>query len=328
VPVDHTSRLTLEQVTTQLVHWFDSAGDFPVEHECAPTTTVVDFPARTSLGYDVALGYSWPAAAAVVAVACDHSALGAPLLERLAELVEPGSSGPKSSPGKSSGKGPKGSPAPWAAAPAELLDEALRGAIELHDTARAVLGLTPEDYAGTDVAARGRIALDRLDSDVRMLQERRPEHWLASSPCPGGPACTIGREHLHPGAIETRARSWRKRALQLTGHETPRAKVRQVLNLDHPDHTDRPVLGPVHPARGPHLCLDDSCLTLRHARANRYQVARCPFCDSVSLEQDPDSGHVECVRPSCRDDEGQRRMWTIDELATMGLVIAFAEASR
>lgn len=312
---DPAARLELDEVIAELVDRYEHPDDWPAEHRCVK-----------SFGYDPMLGYDQRASVdgsiEVHKTSCDHGS-GLSLIGRLGDLIEPGQRAVQENPGKAP-SGPKGSPAPWSARPAELIDEILRGAIDMHDTTRRVLGLKPDPkYTDTHLDQRGSNALRALPADILMLEGRgKEDHWLAVSACPGRPKCTVGSQHRHPGGIERAVRAWHRRALLVTGHEQKRAKVGQVLNPLHPDNTERYYRGPIH-QRPPFKSCDvhESCEQMRQDRMHRYQQARCPWCQSVSLEQDPVTGHVECVRPGCRDHEGHRHMWTVDELAHLGLVI-------
>lgn len=330
--VDRDRRLDLVDVIAELLVAFEHPDDWPADHRCTKTSATVaavdwqGWPVADDQGYDPALGYAVPVL--LRHTACSHGG-GRSLMSRLEELVPPGQRAAQQNPGKAP-RGPKGSPAPWAAQPAELLDEIRRGAIDLHDSARRVLGLKRDDgYVGLDLAQRAARALTALPSDLLMIEGRgMTAHWLVAAECPGRPRCTVRGDHRHPGSIEGAVRSWHGRALLVTGHEQKRAKVGQVLNPLHPENTERYYRGPVHP-RPPHGACDvhESCELMRQDRLNRYQQARCPWCDSVSLEQDPETGHVECVRPSCRDEQGHRHMWTVDELAHLGLLIVTEQES-
>ena len=270
------------------------------------------------------------------------------LLDRLAELSIPAQEllpDPQDSgPAPKRGKAPAGSPAPWSAPAAELLDEILRGAVELQKRARGALGLEPFTVAvwspttgyepagyrhrpisTVAIAPAGRAALDGLPGVVVLLAER--DHPL------GVRISKSGRRSQ--GSIEDRVRSWHQRALTLTGHRLPLERLPDIPNPDHPWAVDVPRL--VGPACDRVLCGHASCAAVRGARhggrmgpvcrscghesCRRFRSARqkwirwlCPACGADSLRRDPVNDEVTCLRSSCADAEDQRSSWPMSAL--------------
>lgn len=300
--------VTLAGVVDELLNGTPTDVDWPVDHRCTKT------------------GPS----------ACDHGRRTS-LLDQLTDLVEPGRPG-KTENGTTSGKKPA-APAPWSTAPAELLDGIHRGAVELANHARRVLGFGPLQVAWMQTlyvtgptcptacehqscrlvrrGAPGRVryvpaahdergartAMRDLLRLVDALEERDPEHHLVCR--------RDEQDRRRPGAIEVTLRSWHRQATILTGHSTAWPRLRQIPN----PHRDR-VIGPAHPQ-----CTHLSCAAIRLGRPPAWMQARCPHCHSASLAQDPTSGSVVCLRPSCRDATGRRHEWSVEELKRLGLIL-------
>lgn len=271
---------------------------------------------------------------------CDHGPLSSrsAILDRLARLVrEPGvNAAPAddgSRGGRSRSKAPAGSPAPWSAAPAELLDEILRGAVVLQSQCRSALHLSEvveederEIRLGRQVITTtvapdmlGRRALARLPGLVDML--RRDGHPLGTTILADG--------RVRPGKVEQRVRRWHSRALVLLGHEVQWRRLAPAVNPDvqyRPEPPGRGAvteLGPVcaAPSCGHELCrLVRMTLSVGHRRIgpvctscshpscdrvrrwrSRYLPARCPDCFADSLRSNPGTGEVRCLRPHCED---------------------------
>lgn len=236
--------------------------------------------------------------------ACSHTDFaGEPLLKRLRELIVPGTAPAKEDPGKRSG-GKRHSPAPWDRKAGELVDEILRGAVDFADRVRLVLGFTPQPQSG-EAALRELVVL------LPLLRERHPRHHLAAYQ-------PVGEVPSWEQPPEPAVRSWHQQALLITGHQRPWPRVTQVPNPSHPDNCAIGdfLLGPTCLA-----CAHPTCLELRSARYNRWVQARCPHCLSASLRQNPVTQSIECQRPRCRDEHGQRHVWSIAELRALGVAI-------
>lgn len=275
---------------------------------------------------------------------CEHTEIKsrASLLTRLARLApEPGVTAPADEGSRSRGSSkrpPAGSPAPWAAAPAELFDEVLRGAITLQGRCRVALQLpeVPDDdvreirlgrqviTAAVPVGTLGRRALSRLPGLVQEL--RRAGHPLGVTELPDG--------RLRPGRVEVEVRRWHTRAVELLGYEVPWERLPPIENPDvvaDPGVLGGPVCSsPVcghsscaalrvaaawgHPRIGPvcRSCAHTSCARVRRRR-QRLLPWICPVCGADSLRVHPVTGTVRCMRPSCtlRDEPDE---WQLDEL--------------
>lgn len=267
------------------------------------------------------------------------------LLARLRELVnQPGITAPAAddggagSRGSSSKKAPAGSPAPWAAAPAELVDEILRGATELQGRCRVALGLREVPEADTRVVQLGsqliRVSLPAHELGYRALsclpglalELRRAGHPLGVLELPDG--------RLRPGRVEVDVRRWHTRAVELLGYEVPWERLPPIEN---PDVVAVPGVlgGPVcwSPACGHESCarlrvtaawghcrVGPVCRSCSHTSCARVRRRRqrllpwiCPWCDADSLRVHPVTGIVRCMRPSCTLQE-QSTEWQLEEL--------------
>lgn len=318
-----TTRPTLPQITDQLVREYHNPDDAPPGHWCTTTATKT-----TALAGDV----------------CTHRDLAwMPLLARLELIVLRGVGAPAPDT-RTGGRGgvtlstragdgsrlPRqlrrdewtpgaASPAPWSPPAAELLDEIRRGSLELANHARRVLGFKAltVPWVVTDVlipfkpssrtvyvpAIADRLgchaALRELPRMLDALRRRHPDHHLAVKIVE-----RQGKQALRrPGQIESQLRRWHRDALLLTGHELPWPRVAQMPNPS----TER-------------IELEDGTTV----RPPRWVQARCPHCGCASLRQNPETGAVVCLKPSCRDEEGQRHEWDYDELQRLGLVLASA----
>ncbi|NHN55789.1 hypothetical protein G9U51_08365 [Calidifontibacter sp. DB0510] len=310
-------RKTLENLLLDLTRSFHP-NDVPADHVCRPTR------------YQV----------------CSHGRGGAPLLDRLALLVPASqSTAPENpdAPGRGSGaRKSVGSPAPWSAPAAELLDEVMRGAAELERQARCALGL-PE-FQEEEIATvrlgrrvveaptpvydsgggRGRRALARLPGLAMQLRE--VGHPLG--------VIELADGRLRPGRIEQAVSRWHTRAMELTGFEVPWQRMPPGLNPDRAQDAERWIrtqAGPVcaspacshdvcglarvveaqgRPRLGPVCasCAHRSCGRIRRRR-QRYLAWSCPTCFADSLRVNPLTGTVRCLRESCSDQD-----WTMEEL--------------
>ena len=279
---------------------------------------------------------------------CEHTEIDsrASLLTRLWKLVpesgvvppavDEGSAGSR---GSSSKRAPAGSPAPWAAAPAELRDEVLRGAYALQSRCRVALGLpaVPEEdvrrirlgkqvidasYPAVELGFR---ALSRLPGLV--LELRRKDHPLGVRELPDG--------RLRAGLVEVEVLRWHARALELLGYEVPWERLPPIENPDvvadehwflagpacastgcgHASCTGVRVSASAGRARlGPvcSSCSHGSCQRVRRRR-QRLLPWVCPVCGADSLRVHPVTGTVRCVRPTCslRDEPTD---WQLEEL--------------
>lgn len=272
------------------------------------------------------------------------------LLRRLGALVPPGRSGHASGGRSSSTK----SSAPWSST-AELLDEIRNGALSLSEAARQVLDMGPLTIAyrvrhevatvaeagpvcsaapdcghGSCVVVVDRWSIAQVPArrdprlgtaaalrDIARLEplvrDRHPDHELVH-----------GEERGAPGLLEGSVRRWHRAALVVTGHGTgwPRVAEMPVPNAHR-------IIGPTCARRiqddgGMGLCEHRSCRAIRAGvdRPVRWEPARCPYCDSPSLRQDPTTGSVICLRPDCRTPDGARYSWSVAELQRLGLVMA------
>lgn len=181
-----------------------------------------------------------------------------------------------------------GSPAPWFAPAAELLDEIERGARRWDMEARHTLGLewTPVDE---------RTALEQLPGLVALLD--RAGHPLGVKKGPD--------DAVSDGLIEQDVRRWHSRARVLVGDELPVERLPTVANPDHPANGGRRRLGPTC-----RRCTHRSCERINAGR-RRSLSWPCPACRCDSLRRDPLSDEVTCIRPSCVDADGHRPSWHI-----------------
>lgn len=257
---------------------------------------------------------------------CSHSRTrGRALMDELAEVVVP----PQEAMKRPSARRHRvsGSPAPWSARAAELLDEIERGAVDLVGHARVVLGLP----VATVRAGHRRVALDRVQLDVAArhalgelpellgLLLARPEtrtHHLAA---------TLGDDgNMRPGRIEGELWAWRSRARKLLGYEARPARLTQVPNPDNPHVNPEWWRGRVASVSCGAQCTHESCWAAESDRARtvaRWVQARCPWCGRASLIQDPETGDVLCNRGSCFTPAGDRSRWTVAELDRLGLLV-------
>lgn len=286
---------------------------------------------------------------------CSHDDLAqTSLVDRLRGLVVPGSTWTDSSGIRTGGL--PGSPGPWDPQAGELLDEIERGAVELSRDLRRVLHLRPLKVTVTlttpnphyadpmegpvhescrhpscrlirrdrspmigcprevrvdDLVAGEALRPALLDAvgKLGVLAAIRPDHWLVRGDlvAPGKP------EHGHQaGVVEARLRTWHRRALVVTGFESPPVVLRQIANPEHGKHLPGPVCA---------HCSHESCGTLRLSVMPLWITARCPYCHAKGIHQNPDTGELFCARPSCRDEEGRRHVWSLAALRHLGLVI-------
>ena len=320
-PVDH--RLSLAEVIDELLHRYGNDGDWPADHRCTKGGVSVQATgwdgrllfSSSPLGYAPGLGYGPPVM--VHAHACDHRGVDAPLVDRLAALVEKGTGlarpdGAKQHPARA------GSPAPWAAAPAELLMEIWHRSVafsaELRDeldfralcvpvVVGAVHGqlITPKMIyipAATAGEAGGRAALLELprlvDAAQGMVEAARVAGW-----------------------IEQQVRAWHRRALLLTGHVVAWTRLDQIPNPDHLASYDRCGLDGGGYLVGPFClaCKHRSCAQLRRGHTQRWVEPACPHCHRSMLRRNPVTQAVHCLSPSCLDEKGKRHVWSIEQWA-------------
>lgn len=260
----------------------------------------------------------------------------APLLERLRSLVPAGTSVPKENPGKSPRGVRPGSPAPWAAQPAELLDEIQRGALDLSQHARRVIGMGPltVPYVVTPAPAVSGPAHPQCEHVSCSAIRPRTVRVLADlDPARGGRAALLdvvrllpalaaadSTHHLvagdrvgQPGEVEQQLRKWHHRALLLTGHAVAWPRLGEIPN---PQRDAARSIGPAHLR-----CAHESCVVIRIGRPRKWIQARCPYCASPSLRQNPETEAIVCTRPSCRDGQGRPNEWSKYELRRLGLIL-------
>lgn len=233
----------------------------------------------------------------------------ASLMSRLHLLVEPGPGSVEPEPGKKSRRGSVGSPAPWNAAAAELLDEIQHGAINLLARTAAAAGAPAPDAAarGRDgsfprLGLHARRALQSLPAQLELLEQRSPGHpLLRGRALPGDRGYEWGR-------AESELRRWHRRARLMVGFDEPPVTLRSIPNPVYGLHLP----GPVCDAWWE--CGHGSCRRLGYSRLGRYVSVSCPVCGARPLVQDPDTGVLACPRPRCRDASGARTAWSTSAL--------------
>ena len=149
----------------------------------------------------------------------------APILTDLAEMVMPSQSMLRD--GASSMGKRSGSPAPWFAPAAELLDEIERGAVQWDREARHTLGLECDAWRDPHDALEG------LPGMVTILSDRG--HPLGIRLGAAGEASD--------GLIEADVRDWYRRARIVLGDLAPAERLPTVANPDHPSNGGRARLG-------------------------------------------------------------------------------------
>lgn len=340
---------TLTQVVDQLVREYHNEDDAPPGHWCTTTHTKT-----TALAGDVCShrDLAWLSLLArlellvlrgVGAPAADGrtgGGRGVTLSTRKREQVRlPRQLRQDWTPGAAS-------PAPWSPPAAELLDEIRRGSVDLANHARRVLGFGPlqvpwlvtpkrgvwvarPDGGITYKAPKSRTVYvpaiaDRLGSHAALrelprlidaLRRRDADHHLVVTVVETGAGKPARRR---PGVIEAQLRHWHREALLLTGHEVPWARLTQI-----PNPITDPIAGPACAGR----CGHESCSPVRAGRPRKWVQARCPHCGAASLRQNPATGAVVCLKPSCRDGEGRRHEWDVKELERLGLVLTTESAA-
>lgn len=316
--------LEFADVVDDLVLSYRDRDDVPSKHRCV-----------RSLGYDLELGYE-------PQNVCTHAQFATrPLLERLRELIEPGSSMLGSPDGDRKPSRRTGSPAPWAAAPAELVDEILLGALEMNTRIRAKVGMDklrvkrklwrrriapswhpplvpvyePHQFLveqwAKDVPRHeaGETALRDLPKVLARLQHHFPDDPDAAGALVKPSEPSRGR---HWGYVEATVRDWHRRARLMTGHSVDDRTV--VHRLPNP-HAGKRWPGPIHDV--PNDCGHDSCWRIHLTHQGAHIALRCPYCRTLGLVEDDVTGALFCDRPSCRDDDGSRHSWSVDAVFQM-----------
>lgn len=311
--------LSFQDVVDELLVSFRSKDDWPAKHRCTKP-----------LGYDAS--YDPPGV-------CTHQQWSTQaLLARIEGLVEPGSSMVAAADRDRRPSKRAGSPAPWAAGPAELLDEILLGALgmdrmmrrtldvaelpvkrkvltrKLHPDWRPPLALmwVPDTVTVTQPASKvpkheaGHAALADLPRLLPRFQDEHPDDPAANGPYIRASEPQRGRRW---GSIEATVRGWHKRARVMTGHVVDDRTV--VHRLPNP-HSGTHLLGPV--CEQVWSCGHDSCQLIWLSWAKPTIPLRCPHCWTLGLVQDEETGAMFCDRPSCRDDDGARYEWSLDAL--------------
>lgn len=306
--------LSVVELVRDLVEWFDPR--LPADHRC----TVA------SLGYDLSLGYGDPRSV------CTHRLADLPsMLDRLDDLVVPGTT--PSDEGRHRHRPPRQeSPAPWDRRVGELLDEVYRGAYDLVESVRRVLGFSAFSLqpAGVQHGPGRRSLLDqvgraalrelgRSGGPLQLLGERRPDHWLVRGQL-------LSRRHpergYRPGAVLAALRSWHSRALAILGFDVPRPRDWWWMpNPLSPAERAEYAVGPVCPgadgsARLPMQrvsCGHGSCLRVAFARMTEVAPLWCPDCWSRGVLVDQVSGEVSCR--VCVDDDGDPTAWMSQQWA-------------
>lgn len=281
-------------------------------------------------------------------LACTHEAWAhGSLLERVGAIVMPGTGAARDPESKKS-KGQRGSPAPWSAGPAHLLDEVHRGAVGFDRQLRAALDLGPL-HVQRGVGSRRRIGPTcrepvtlRAGAEVatcvhRSCQPiRKAITTLAADTPPdiAGPAALRGlplliellheREPTNPlvaGALinpahPERGRRWGPVEQAVRGwHAAAKALT---------GHEDKPIVirqrvnpfahefwpGPT--CEDAWLCGHLSCRLIFLAPRPRWEQAACPHCSSHGFTWDPLWGVLRCDHPQCRDEDGRRPEWSME----------------
>lgn len=273
-----------------------------VDHVCVVPAPPLGYP--LGLGYDVTtFGQRH---------GCSHAGHDtASLLARLDDLVLPGTT-----PTESGGCSPSGSPAPWNASAAELLDEILRGAIDLAADVRHVLDMGPLDGAAGPIDDAGRTALRDLPGKMHLLEVTHKTHALMQGKLINEKKPDRGH---HPGRVESTLRRWHTAALRVCGFDPPTpAWLQQMDNpmtLDEREDFRR--LGWC----GDRLryqqirCGHQLCLLGAYAAMGDRAPLWCPQCWQRGLQVDPSTGQVTCPRPECVDEDGDRHVWQSAEFA-------------
>ena len=310
--------MTLEQVVSELVDRFHDPRDWPADHRCSK-----DGPSQCS-------HQQW----------ADRA-----LLARAAHLVKPGSGSSAhdaDSPRAKGGKPQGGSPAPWAAGPALLVDEAHRGAIDFDHRLRQALDLGPlyvqlgarirrgaprcEDFERTrscphpscrpQVVSTITAPVDRSPLDlagvaalrglpllVELLKERDATHDLVAGPLIDPAHPDHGRSW---GRVERTVRRWHRDARALTGHVEPPVILRQRAN----PFAGQPWAGPT--CDDAWSCGHLSCRLLFLAPRPPWETAVCPHCGTPGFRWNEETGVMHCDHPRCRDADGRRPSWSMD----------------
>lgn len=224
------------------------------------------------------------------------------------------------------------SPAPWAPAAAELLDEILRGALRAQREARMVLELDPLTVARVQVRhIRPRlqptpigpvhpphqhcghqscgsagletihVPADQVALAVAGRQALRGlpgmVRLLADMDHPLGVRIAGEREIRSQGKLEDRVRGWHQRALTMLGHQTELERIPQLPNPDHPwsqvsYYVDH---GPV--CESTWMCGHESCASIRWP-VRMPGPRHGPVCAS-------------CAHGSCRRIRAAGRRWLV-----------------
>lgn len=277
---------------------------------------------------------------------CTHTRWGnRALLDRLAELAVPGQQLlPSGEDAGISGKGARrGSPAPWSAPAAELLDEILRGALELNESGRRLLGWDELTVPRPAYEHRGPVRWGPSPAGGIGPRQQLPGDVVRRQPAAAVPAAKVdvsvaGRVALRglpgiltalqreapdrrltagppdkhgvarPGFIEQAVQTWHRRATQVTGDVTPWHRLPSVLNPDH--WSQQPgqvtVVRWLHGPRcaDPERCGHESCTSLSYFRARRTQRWR-----PRSRFEGPACERLRCEHESCFRLRSRRDRW-------------------
>lgn len=231
------------------------------------------------------------------------------LLQRLDELVVPGR---RAAGGEDSLRHRQvvGSPAPWAAGPAELVaaieHEAVRWARQVRDEigygpllVRWTRSVPPAVGIGPELLVRERIPASHVAS--------RPAALAALVDLPDRLDVLAQDDPERVAQIEERFVRFRRDALRLLGEVSVAwAHLHRMENLYEVSDPAYRLAGPVCQL----MCRHASCASRRLERRPSMPV-RCPSCGCRSLLLNAERGLVRCGNPGCGSAGGS---WTLEEI--------------
>lgn len=215
-----------------------------------------------------------------------------------------------------------GSPAPWTAAPAELLDEMDRGIVRLIHEARDYLGqpVLSQIAHSHDMTVWAPIPAYTTPTWEATTRTRPPTQLPTLAIAPAARTAwsvtaatlnelsSVNRELA--GWMETRIRTWHYRARILTGEITTEwAHLHDAVENPYyiPDPRYR-TPGPLCTPPLTRTCPHPSCHTRREERTPTKQI-RCPHCDCRSLTEHTITGEIRCTNPGCSTPTGDQPTW-------------------